>query len=139
MRFLSALMPRERLFFTLFNQHAQYVVEGSQMLVDLLAHHGDGDTAGRETSIRRIQDVEQAADKVTHETVALMHRTFVTPFDRDNINRCLNLAEVLQEDIVELTSHAKQPHDPSTVLCAHDDSHNRDEMQDHSAFTAPRA
>lgn len=96
MRFLSALMPRERHFFTLFNQHAAYVVQGSKALLKLLEHYEE--VAARNHSIAEIQSIEQAADKVTHETVALMHTTFITPFDRDQINRLITR----MDDILDL-------------------------------------
>jgi predicted phosphate transport protein (TIGR00153 family) len=96
MRFLSALMPRERHFFSLFNRHAEFVVLGSKALLRLLEHYGDIDA--RSGSIRSIQETEQAADKIVHETVALMHTTFITPFDRDDINRLISR----MDDILDL-------------------------------------
>jgi len=36
-----------------------------------------------------VDEIETAADKITHETVSLLHRTFITPFDRDNIHRLI--------------------------------------------------
>lgn len=96
MRFLSALMPRERHFFTLFNRHAAYVVQGSKALLKLLEHYDE--VAARNKSIADIQSIEQAADKITHETVALMHTTFITPFDRDQINRLITR----MDDILDL-------------------------------------
>ena len=96
MRFLSALMPRERHFFELFNRHAAFVVQGSKALLNLLQQYDD--VAARRGSIGNIQETEQAADKIVHETVALMHTTFVTPFDRDDINRLISR----MDDILDL-------------------------------------
>lgn len=96
MRFLSALMPRERHFFTLFNQHAALVVQGSKVLLELLEHYGN--VNARDQFIGKIETIEQAADDITHETVALMHATFVTPFDRDQINRLITR----MDDILDL-------------------------------------
>jgi uncharacterized protein Yka (UPF0111/DUF47 family) len=84
MRLLSVLMPRERQFFTLFNQHASLVVEGAAALVEMLSDYSDN--GRRDDFVARIQKIEHDADTVTHQTVALMHNTFVTPFDRDQIN-----------------------------------------------------
>jgi predicted phosphate transport protein (TIGR00153 family) len=96
MRLLSVLMPRERQFFTLFNRHAELVVGGARALNELLA--GYSDNGRRDDFVARIQSVEQAADEVTHETVALMHNTFVTPFDRDQINKLIQR----MDDILDL-------------------------------------
>ncbi len=85
MQLFSALMPREGQFFDLFNQHARFVNEGGQALTDLLDNYAD--EAGRAARINRIIEIERGADRVTHETMALLHKTFVTPFDRNDIHR----------------------------------------------------
>jgi len=96
MRLMSVLMPRERHFFTLFNRHASLVIEGSKALIQMLEEY---DQAGqREEWVRKIQSIEHAADDVTREAVALMHTTFVTPFDRDQINRLISR----MDDILDL-------------------------------------
>jgi predicted phosphate transport protein (TIGR00153 family) len=96
MKLLSVLMPRERHFFTLFNRHASLVVQGSKTLIDLLSAYEN--EAQREQLIGKIQSIEKAADEVTRETVGLMHTTFVTPFDRDQINRLISR----MDDILDL-------------------------------------
>jgi len=96
MKLLSVLMPRERHFFTLFNRHASLVVQGSKTLIDLLSAYEN--EAQREQLIGKIQSIEKSADEVTRETVGLMHTTFVTPFDRDQINRLISR----MDDILDL-------------------------------------
>jgi len=96
MRLLSVLMPRERQFFTLFNEHASLVVQGAGALVEMLADYSDN--GRRDAYVAKIQSFEKAADKVTHQTVDLMHNTFVTPFDRDQINKLIQR----MDDILDL-------------------------------------
>ena len=96
MRLLSVLMPRERQFFTLFNSHASLVVLGAAALVEMLADYSDN--GRRDDYVAKIQSIEKAADKVTHQTVELMHNTFVTPFDRDQINKLIQR----MDDILDL-------------------------------------
>jgi len=96
MRLLSILMPRERQFFTLFNNHASLVVQGAAALVEMMANYSDN--GRRDAYIAKIQGFETAADDVTHQTVALMHNTFVTPFDRDQINKLIQR----MDDILDL-------------------------------------
>ncbi|MGH8131598.1 MAG: DUF47 domain-containing protein [Steroidobacteraceae bacterium] len=96
MRLLSVLMPRERQFFTLFNNHASLVVQGAAALVEMLADYSDN--GRRDDYVAKIQSIEHAADEVTHQTVALMHNTFVTPFDRDQINKLIQR----MDDILDL-------------------------------------
>ena len=96
MRLLSVLMPQERQFFAFFNQHAALVVQGATQLVELLANYTDN--GRRDDYIARIQAIEREADTVTHQTVALLHNTFVTPFDREQINRLIQR----MDDILDL-------------------------------------
>lgn len=108
MSFLSALMPRERHFFTLFNKHADLVIQGARLQVQLLDHYGDA--TERAQLIEKIQQTESAADAVTHETIALMHTTFVTPFDRDQINRLISrLDDIL--DLIQDTAETLHLYD----------------------------
>ncbi len=88
MRFLSALMPREARFFKLFNQHAELIVAGGKATVDLVRDYAD--TGRRAELIRQIGDIERRADKITYETVQLLHSTFITPFDRNDIHRLIS-------------------------------------------------
>jgi predicted phosphate transport protein (TIGR00153 family) len=89
-------MPRERQFFTLFNSHASLVVQGAAALVEMLADYSND--GRRDDYVAKIQSIEKAADKVTHQTVELMHNTFVTPFDRDQINKLIQR----MDDILDL-------------------------------------
>ena len=77
MQLFSRLMPREARFFELFHQHASLVVKGGAALAELLQSYGD--VAGRAARIEQIGELERATDRVTHETVNLLHKTFVTP------------------------------------------------------------
>jgi uncharacterized protein Yka (UPF0111/DUF47 family) len=88
MRLLSVLMPRERYFFTLFNRHASLVTEGADALVEMLAGYADG--GRRDEFVAKIHAIEHAADDVTHETVALMHNTFVTTTSRSRRTRWIS-------------------------------------------------
>jgi len=89
-------MPREGQFFELFNRHAAFIVEGGAALEELLRTYDD--VSARESRIARIQEIERSADKVNHETVALLHRTFVTPLDRDDIHRLISR----MDDVLDL-------------------------------------
>jgi uncharacterized protein len=127
-KFFSRLMPREGRFFSLFDQHAEFVVQGSIELVELLRHYGDnGDRAAR---VARILQLEHSADRVTRETVSLLHQTFVTPLDRDDIHQLISrmddvldliqdVTEALQlYDIQRLTPEAVQLAELLTQCCA---------------------
>jgi predicted phosphate transport protein (TIGR00153 family) len=90
------LMPREGNFFELFDQHADQIASGSRALARLMSDYGD--VAARRQYIDAIDRAEKDADKVTHETVALLHKTFITPFDRDDIHKLITT----MDDILDL-------------------------------------
>ena len=96
MNFIQRLMPREGRFFSLFDAHAKLVVDGALALADVLRNYEI--QKDREAGIKIIEDAEHAADRITHETVQLLHTTFVTPFDRDDIHRLISR----MDDVLDL-------------------------------------
>jgi hypothetical protein len=78
------LVPQRKEFFGLYNQAAANAVAISRLLVDLLGRKPDGETGDL---IREIKELEHEGDRLTHEVVDLLNRTFVTPFDRDDMYR----------------------------------------------------
>ncbi|HET8698766.1 MAG TPA: DUF47 family protein [Gammaproteobacteria bacterium] len=96
MNFIARLMPREGRFFNLFDSHAKLIVDGALALVDVLRHYDVEEDRAR--GIKHIEDAEHSADRVTHETVQLLHTTFVTPFDRDDIHRLISR----MDDVLDL-------------------------------------
>ena len=91
---LGRLMPREGKFFDLFNAHAERIVEGSRELAAML-----GTFTELDAHAQRIDTAERAADKVTHECITLLHKTFITPFDREQIHQLITA----MDDILDLT------------------------------------
>jgi uncharacterized protein len=100
MNFISRLMPREGRFFSLFDSHAKLIVDGALALADVLRHYDI--KKDRAASIKPIEDAEHSADRITHETVQLLHTTFVTPFDRDDIHRLISR----MDDVLDLIQDA---------------------------------
>ena len=81
---LSRLMPREDKFFKLFKDQGELLVEGANILKELFA-----DISNAERHSRRLKDVEHKADEITHTTMNLLHRTFITPMDREDIHQLI--------------------------------------------------
>ena len=96
MNFIARLMPREGRFFSLFDGHAKLIVDGALALADVLRHYDN--VNDRTTGIKTIEDAEHGADRITHDTVQLLHTTFVTPFDRDDIHRLISR----MDDVLDL-------------------------------------
>ncbi|MGH9423167.1 MAG: DUF47 domain-containing protein, partial [Thermoanaerobaculia bacterium] len=86
-------IPREARFFELFNAHATQIVEGGRSLAQLFTNF-EASTVHAE----RIDAAEHSADKITHETISLLHKTFITPIDRDQIHQLINN----MDDILDL-------------------------------------
>jgi predicted phosphate transport protein (TIGR00153 family) len=74
------IMPKEERFFDLFDQHAACLTAGSLTLRRLL--DGGPEVPGLCQTLRQ---QEEEADKVGHEVLQAIRRTFVTPFDRSDI------------------------------------------------------
>jgi predicted phosphate transport protein (TIGR00153 family) len=77
------LTPQKREFFSLYTQASANAVEIARLLVELLERFPE-DGGGL---IEQIKDREHEGDRLTHEVVDLLNRTFVTPFDRDDMYR----------------------------------------------------
>ena len=77
MRFL----PSDDRFYTFFEAAARKVVEGASQLDDLIRNF-------KEVSLKakQIKDTEHEGDVITHNTIELLNRTFVTPLDREDIH-----------------------------------------------------
>ena len=89
------LVPQKREFFDLYNDAAANAVEISARLVDLLAEFPDG----AESRMRDIKELEHAGDRLTHDLVDLINRTFVTPFDRDDMYRLAGVLDDICDNI----------------------------------------
>lgn len=81
----QALMPKEERFFPLFEKHAAIVVAGAEALRGLLQ---GGDTI--EAYCKQIFQREAEADDVTREVLIAVRRTFITPFDRPDIQHLIS-------------------------------------------------
>jgi uncharacterized protein len=80
---LLRLTPQNRAFFELYTRASANAVEISRLLVELL----EGFPSSDGELIRRIKEREHEGDRLTHEVVDLLNRTFVTPFERDDMYR----------------------------------------------------
>src|SRR5918911_4589680 len=77
------LTPQKREFFELYGQASANAVEIARLLVGLL----DTFPQDGQAQIARIKEREHEGDRLTHEVVLLLNRTFVTPFDREDMYR----------------------------------------------------
>jgi len=93
------LMPSEGKFFELFIQHADLCVKGAKEMVGLMSNFDD-----LEHRVHAIESIEKQADKITYAALDLLHKTFITPIDRDDIHKLITN----MDDILDLLEDAGQ-------------------------------
>jgi hypothetical protein len=89
---LPSLVPRDKVFFDLFNQAGQNTLRAARLLQEMLENWPEEGGLAREILL-----AEQDGDRITHELVQRLNMTFVTPLDSEDIYR---LATQL-DDIVD--------------------------------------
>jgi predicted phosphate transport protein (TIGR00153 family) len=103
------LLPQEGRYFDLFNAHAAQVVRAARELKALMEHYEE-----REQHSRIIDDAEHAADRITAETIRLLHKSFITPLDRDHIHQLVNAMDDIC-DLIQDTSESLALYDVRSV------------------------
>ncbi len=96
---LGKLIPREGRFFDLFDRGADLIIEGALEFRKMIS-----DLSGAEKYSDTIKDIEHKADNITHQTIEMLHKTFITPIDRDDIHQLITR----MDDILDLIEAAAQ-------------------------------
>jgi predicted phosphate transport protein (TIGR00153 family) len=78
------LLPRETSYFDQFEQHGRKTVEGCRAFLELIDH-----LAEAPMRVTAIKQIEEQCDTITHAVVASLHKTFITPIDRNDIYRLI--------------------------------------------------
>ena len=110
------LLPREGNFFDMFNQHADRIVEAAHAFSQLVANYGDAHL--REKYNQDVDNAERAADRVTTEVNRTLHKTFITPIDREQIHSLINT----MDDVADLIQ------DSAETMALYDVRHMTDEI-----------
>ncbi|MBI3554787.1 MAG: DUF47 domain-containing protein [Deltaproteobacteria bacterium] len=124
------LIPREEKFFVLFREIAGHIVKGATEFQAML-----NDMGHVESRARTIKDIEHKADEVTHRTVELLHKTFITPLDRDDIHELIKGLD----DILDFIEAASQRIWLYGITDATPEAHRLAEIVTHSADHVRRA
>jgi predicted phosphate transport protein (TIGR00153 family) len=111
------LLPREGNFFEMFNQHADRIVEAAQAFSQLVANYSDVHL--REKYNLDVDNAEHAADRVTHEVNKALHKTFITPIDREQIHGLINT----MDDVADLIQ------DSAETMALYDVRHMTDDIK----------
>ena len=106
------LLPREGNFFELFNQHGNHIVDGARSFILLIQNYAD--PALREKYAHDVGNAERAADRVTAEVNRLLHKTFITPIDREQIHGLINAMDDIL-DLLQDSSETMQLYDVRSI------------------------
>jgi uncharacterized protein len=88
------LLPRDNTFFDLFEQLSEHVVAAAEHLKNLAHSFPD-----LENHIQQIRDLEHAADSLAHTALDRLDRTFITPFDREDIHALIQELDDIVDSI----------------------------------------
>ena len=110
------LLPREGNFFEMFNQHADRIVEAAHAFSKMVANYSDVEK--REAHNREVDNAERAADRITQEVNRALHKTFITPIDRDQIHQLINT----MDDVADLIQ------DSAETMALYDVRHMTDDI-----------
>lgn len=95
-------LPREGNFFELFKEHAACISQGARAFMAMIESYAD--PALRQKHADEVDAAERQADKVTAEVNRLLHKTFITPIDRDQIHGLINA----MDDVLDLLQDATE-------------------------------
>ena len=77
---MFGLIPKDEKFFVMFKEMSMRLIEGAEELKDMLDNFHDP-----QASQRKIKDIEHRGDSQTHDIIKKLNKSFITPFDREDI------------------------------------------------------
>lgn len=99
MKWFHKIMPREEKFFVLFDRHAGIILKAAGTLREIL----QGGPEVKQLCARLMAE-EEAADRVAHEVLEAIRRSFITPFDRSDIK---SLITAMDDSVDQMNKTAK--------------------------------
>ncbi len=110
--FFGKLLPREGNFFELFNDHGKHIVTGARAFMSLVQHYSDETLRAKYAA--EVDHAEKQADRVTAEVHRLLHKTFITPIDREQIHSLINAMDDIL-DLLQDSAEVMQLYDLKSV------------------------
>lgn len=110
-----SLLPREDEYFTLFSEMTERIQDGANALVAMM----QDSSSSFESYMKRIKQAEHSCDELTHKITTKLNKSFITPFDREDIYMLVVALDdvldyidagaraILMYDIREINEHAK--------------------------------
>jgi len=88
-------IPKDQKFFDHFEELADAIERGSRLFLDILNNFEHS-----EAKLSTLKEIEHEADRITHIVFAKLHKTFITPLDREDIHALANKMDSIL-DIIE--------------------------------------
>lgn len=107
---MKSIIPQDKVFFDEFDALCKIIVDGVAELIAQLQPD-----AKRDVVARRVKSFESEADEVVHRTMEHLHRTFVTPFDRQDIRKLVTRLDDVM-DLAEAASSRIDMYQPKQIL-----------------------
>src|SRR5918997_2567403 len=89
-----SFLPKEEQYFFFFSQMTSYIYDASRVLVEML----NDKNGAYEDYLKRIKEIEHQCDDLTHSISTKLNKSFITPFDREDIY----LLSGALDDVVDL-------------------------------------
>jgi predicted phosphate transport protein (TIGR00153 family) len=97
------LLPKETSFFDFFEQHAALTLEGVKEFKALVDHGIENGSTELVNRAKRVLEIEHETDVITHRCIEALHKTFITPMDRDDIHRLITTMDDIMDSIEAAT------------------------------------
>jgi uncharacterized protein len=119
MRFslLDILLPRETKFYTMLSKQADILKEGCSAFTALVTTIDTLNEEEIKKKLGEINSIEQKGDDIEHQIIEELHKTFITPIDREdihlvtiNLDKCLDILNSIAKKI-EIYKIRTLPHD----------------------------
>ena len=95
---LRFLVPKEYSFFEVFDEHATTAVDAARCFIEMLENYDEA-----QVRANNIQTLEHRADDISHRAMEMLHKTFITPIDRDLIHSLISRMDSVV-DLIDITS-----------------------------------
>lgn len=96
------LLPREGNFFEMFNEHGKHIAGGARAFQAMVQNYTDESLRAKYSA--DVDNAEKQADRITADVNRLLHKTFITPLDREQIHGLINA----MDDILDLLQDSSE-------------------------------
>lgn len=117
------LLPRSTNFFDFFQQHIVVVIKASKAMLEMMPQ----DHIDQIKQAVKIKSFEREADEITHKCIEVLHKTFITPFERDDIYKLItgldNIIDCLEDVskrivLYKLDTRSREASQLVKILCS---------------------